>query len=146
MFVISNACSSDSLLVRASSSQNPLTALTSFISNLLWPTERKEPYHTTLAALSSSSSPSDVVSSLVHLAISVAMPFAKVVAQVVDFYLNDARAAERADIVQLAARPAGDAQAEELLLGYIREASRTSPARSSQRRASPPQKASPTSV
>ena len=41
------------------------------------------------------------------------------IAQMVDFYLDDARAVERAHIVELVARD--DAEATELLYGYIRE-------------------------
>ena len=54
----------------------------------------------------------------------VALPFAKVIAQVIDFYLDDARAAERAEIVKLANRPSNDAEAKKLLLGYVLEAQR----------------------
>ena len=44
------------------------------------------------------------------------------VAQVVDFYLDDARAAERADIISLSKK--SDPATMERLRGYVREAQR----------------------
>ena len=46
------------------------------------------------------------------------------VAQVVDFYLDDARSAERQKIIELAKRD--DAASLELLKGYVREAQSSS--------------------
>ena len=47
-------------------------------------------------------------------------------AQVVDFYLRDERAKERAEVIRLAA--ASDSASLDLLRGYVREAQRKSPA------------------
>lgn len=46
-------------------------------------------------------------------------------AQVLDFYLDDARATERAALVEVCKK--NDAQSAELLRGYVREAMRLNP-------------------
>ncbi|KAI0683948.1 heme peroxidase [Cytidiella melzeri] len=75
-----------------------------------------------------SSSMKEVSSTLLRMAIDIAMPFSKVVAQVVDFYLADARKAERAEIIELASRPSNEEEAKKVLLGYVLEAQRLYPA------------------
>ncbi|KAI0079537.1 heme peroxidase [Panus rudis PR-1116 ss-1] len=67
----------------------------------------------------------DMVAQVIGLAVGSSVNYAQSIAQVVDFYLDDARAAERAEISKLVHR--NDAEATELLHGYIREGQRLAP-------------------
>ena len=79
---------------------------------MVWNDGHKTHYTKVLSALNRNVSPKEVSSTLLRIAVDVALPFAKVIAQVIDFYLDDARAAERAEIVKLANRPSNDAEAK----------------------------------
>ncbi|KAH9854311.1 heme peroxidase [Lenzites betulinus] len=67
----------------------------------------------------------DFVADVIGFAVTVSVSLAKIVAQVVDFYLTDEHAGERAEIFKLAA--ASDNDSLNLLRGYVREAQRLSP-------------------
>lgn len=69
----------------------------------------------------------DLVANVNSLAVGSSVNFAQALAQIVDFYLDDARAKERAAIVALCQKPAGDSASTNLLKGYVREAMRLSP-------------------
>ncbi|KAK7695141.1 hypothetical protein QCA50_002331 [Cerrena zonata] len=67
----------------------------------------------------------EMVSQVIGLSVGSSVNWAQSISQMVDFYLDDARAAERAEIVKLVQRD--DAEAIELLHGYIREGQRLAP-------------------
>ena len=62
---------------------------------------------------------------MIGLAVGSSVNYAQAVAQVVDFYLDDSRAKERAAMVSVCQR--SDAKSKELLKGYVREAMRLNP-------------------
>ncbi|KAI0347729.1 heme peroxidase [Trametopsis cervina] len=97
------------------------------MSDTIWPAGKKR-FTQVLHALSRSGSTKDTVPTLLRLAIDVAMPLTKVLSQIVDFYLDDARAKERAEIVKLANSTEKPEEAKKLLLGYALEAQRLNPA------------------
>ncbi|KAI0354701.1 heme peroxidase [Trametes cingulata] len=79
-----------------------------------------------LANIAKSKAPQkDIVADVIGFAVTVSVSLAKSAAQVVDFYLDDQRAKERAEVVKLAG--ASDNNSLNLLRGYIREAQRLSP-------------------
>ncbi|KAI0094227.1 heme peroxidase [Irpex rosettiformis] len=104
--------------------------MSTIVSDLVWNDGYKTHYTKVLSALNRAVSPKDIAPALLRIAIDVALPFAKVVSQVVDFYLDDARKAERAEIVKLANKPSNDPEAKKLLLGYVLEAQRLRPSAS----------------
>ncbi|KAI0789558.1 heme peroxidase [Abortiporus biennis] len=61
----------------------------------------------------------------IGLAIGSSVNFSQTTAHVLDFYLDDARAAERAEIIRLS--KLGDPASHELLMGYVREGQRFNP-------------------
>ena len=93
-----------------------------FFSSLIWPAEDKKPYHEFLGRLKEGGRPTrDIVAEVIGLAIGGGMIYAQAVAQIVDFYMDDERAAERAEIVKLANADSQDPEQKKLLLGYVRE-------------------------
>ncbi|GJE97837.1 heme peroxidase [Phanerochaete sordida] len=114
--------------VKDLSAWNPVSQVVDFISSFVWPAEPRKPFHEFLARLQTGGrSTSEIVAQALGLAIRGSMPFAQGVAQIVDFYMDDARSKERAEIVRLAQADSKDPQQQALLLGYIREAQRLSP-------------------
>ncbi|THH01371.1 hypothetical protein EW026_g1293 [Hermanssonia centrifuga] len=108
-----------------SNASNPLAGFVSAVSNLIWPTEKK-PWHDFLGKLAESGRPHrELVGEVIGLSVGSSMNYAQTVAQVVDFYLDDARSQEFAAIKALAARD--DAASMELLCGYVYEARRLNP-------------------
>jgi linoleate 10R-lipoxygenase len=102
--------------------QNPLMALVGAVSNWIWPTEAKKPYHAFLAKLKASGRPTQaIVGQVIGISVASVTLYAQSVAQVVDFYMDDARAKERAEIVRLANEDSSDPAQKALLLGYVRE-------------------------
>jgi len=69
----------------------------------------------------------DLVATVMGLAVGSSVNYAQASAQIVDFYLDDERAAARADIVRLVATDEDDEVANERLIGYIKEAQRLAP-------------------
>ena len=105
--------------------QNPLAVLASYVASHVWPTEARKPAHAFLARLHETKRhTSATAAQVVGLAAGSAMSFAQAAAQIVDFYMDDARAKERAALVQLAQVESPDAEQEALFLGYVREALR----------------------
>ena len=89
---------------------------------MIWPV--KKPYHTFLGKLAESGRPTrELVAEVVGLAVGSSVNYAQAAAQVVDFYLDGARANERAEIQKLVQKT--DAESAELLRGYVREAQST---------------------
>ena len=77
---------------------------------MIWPVDAKKPYHDFLAALKASDRPTDaIIGQVIGLAVGGSMIFAQSVSQVVAFYMDDARATERAEIVRLANADGDDA-------------------------------------
>lgn len=92
---------------------------------MIWPTQAKKPYHAFLAKLKEGGRPHrDIIAEIIGLAVGGGMIYAQAVAQIVDFYMDDERAAERAEIVGLANADSQDPEQKKLLLGYVREAQR----------------------
>ncbi|CDO73377.1 hypothetical protein BN946_scf185013.g11 [Trametes cinnabarina] len=73
----------------------------------------------------SKASHKDVVADIIGFAVTTSVSLAKTVAEVVDFYLTNERAKERAEVVKLAT--ASDADSLDVLRGYVREAQRLAP-------------------
>ena len=65
----------------------------------------------------------EIASEVLGLAVGSSVNYAQAAAQVVDFYLDPARKNERAEIERLIKLE--DAESQELLRGYVREAQRT---------------------
>ncbi|KAI0756453.1 heme peroxidase [Daedaleopsis nitida] len=85
-----------------------------------------EPAHDFLAKFSTSKAPhNEIVADILGFAVSTSVSLAKTVAQVVNFYLADERAKERAEVTRLAATK--DQASFDLLRGYVREAQRLTP-------------------
>lgn len=117
----------------AFASQHPVAQLLSFVSSFIWPTETRKPYHEFLERLQESRRPMrEIVAQVFGLAIGGSMTFAQTVAQTVDFYMDDERAAERAEIIRLAEADSKDPEQQALLMGYIREAQSKIPRRRAQ--------------
>lgn len=86
------------------------------------------PCHGFLRRLAESGRPlNDLTATVLGLATGTSVNYAQACAQIVDFYLDDARAAERADIIQLVHTPENDDVANERIIGYIKEAQRLAP-------------------
>ncbi|SJL08734.1 related to Psi-producing oxygenase A [Armillaria ostoyae] len=67
----------------------------------------------------------DLAAIVTGLAVGSSVNYAQAVSHIVDFYLDDSRAAERAALIDVCKR--NDAKSSELLKGYIREAMRLNP-------------------
>ncbi|KAI0673867.1 heme peroxidase [Trametes maxima] len=89
------------------------------ISSFLF--DAHKPAHDFLSKFAQSKAPhNQIVADIVGFAVTTSVSLAKTAAQVFDFYLDDARAKERAEVVKLAS--ASDAASLDLLRGYVREA------------------------
>ncbi|GJJ14559.1 hypothetical protein Clacol_008824 [Clathrus columnatus] len=85
-----------------------------------------KPYAAYLSKLAATKRPMDVlVAQVIGLAVGSSVNYAQAVTQVIDFYLDDARASERAEIIRLAQKD--DPASFTLLQGYVREAQRLNP-------------------
>ncbi|CAL1694713.1 unnamed protein product [Somion occarium] len=95
------------------------------ITSYIWAEEEKlcYPFLRRLAAIGIERK--EMVSQVIGLAVGSSVNYAQSIAQVVDFYLDDERAAERAEIVKLVKR--NNPEATELIHGYIREGQRLAP-------------------
>lgn len=93
---------------------------------MLGQTDGKKDYHDFMSRLAATKrSTSDLVACVIGLAVGSSVNYAQAVAQVVDFYLSEDRAQERAALVELCKKD--DKQSAELLKGYVREAMRLNP-------------------
>ncbi|OSD00891.1 heme peroxidase [Trametes coccinea BRFM310] len=85
-----------------------------------------KPAHGFLEKLGTSKAPhKDIVADIIGFAVTSSVSLAKTVSEIVDFYLDDKRAKERAEVTKLAG--ASDANSLDLLRGYVREAQRLAP-------------------
>lgn len=99
--------------------QNPITGLFNAVSSIFWPNHK--PCHSFLAKLAQSGRPTrELIAEVIGLAVGSSVNYAQAVAQVVDFYLDPARAADLVEIKKLI--PKTDPTSAELLRGYVREA------------------------
>ncbi|TCD62866.1 hypothetical protein EIP91_006272 [Steccherinum ochraceum] len=104
---------------------NPIVGLFSAVSNMIWPANGK-PCYPFLSKLAESGRPvKELVGNVIGLAVGSSVNYAQAVAQVVDFYLDDERAKERADIISLSKK--SDPASMERLRGYVREGQRLNP-------------------
>jgi linoleate 10R-lipoxygenase len=69
----------------------------------------------------------ELVASINSMAVGSSANYAQACTQVIDFYLDDDRTVERAEIIKLVKRPRDDKDAERKLIGYIKEAQRLAP-------------------
>ena len=100
--------------------KNPITGLSHVITGALRP---KKPWYDFLNRLVSTRRPArEVVAQVLGLAIISAAGYAHAVANVVDFYLDPAHAAELTAIQGIVAK--SDSGSQETLRGYVREAQR----------------------
>ncbi|KAJ4490906.1 heme peroxidase [Lentinula aciculospora] len=113
------------LEVAPGSAPNAVASVASRVKNYFWPSTEK-PYYPFLSRLSDTGRPlNELVANVVSLAIGSSVNYAEAAVNVIDFYLDDERAPERAKIVELA--KATDDNSTELLRGYVREAMRLNP-------------------
>ncbi|GJJ13725.1 hypothetical protein Clacol_007981 [Clathrus columnatus] len=85
-----------------------------------------KPYAAYLSKLATTKRPMNVlIAQVIGLAVGSSVNYAQAVTQVIDFYLDDTRASERAEIIRLAQRD--DPASFALLEGYVREAQRLNP-------------------
>ena len=83
----------------------------------------KQGWYHFLKSLGDTGRPTDeLLGNILGLAVGASANYAQAAVHVVDFYLDDARAKERAEIVKLV--DVGDEKSTELLRGYVREAMR----------------------
>ncbi|KAI0658449.1 heme peroxidase [Cubamyces menziesii] len=98
-----------------------IATLSAFLHEAHKPTQQ-----TVLQKLADAKAPrKDVVADVIGFAVTCSVTLAKTVALIIDFYMDDARAKERAEIAKLVG--ATDANSLNLLRGYIREAQRLAP-------------------
>ncbi|KAJ3993518.1 heme peroxidase [Lentinula boryana] len=113
------------LEVAPTSAPNALIGVASRVRSYFWPATAK-PYYPFLSRLSDTGRPvNELVANVVSLAVGSSVNYAQAAVNVIDFYLDDERATERAKIVELA--KANDDNSTELLRGYVREAMRLNP-------------------
>ncbi|KAI5117535.1 hypothetical protein M0805_004768 [Coniferiporia weirii] len=106
---------------------NIISGLLTAQKELLLPSAPKEcdPFLKNLAA--SKRPTNQLVACVIGLAVGSSVNYSQAVAQVVDFYLSPARASECAALIAVCKRPEGDAEADALLRGYVREGMRLNP-------------------
>jgi hypothetical protein len=95
--------------------------LSSFVGDLVGSGADRKPFTRVVSLLSRHYSSKDSIYALLGAAVDIAIPFSKVIAEVVDFYLDSVRDAQRTEIIDLANRPSEDEEAQKLLLGYMLE-------------------------
>lgn len=104
-------------------SKNIIGNLAARVSSLVWPPDAK-PCYPFLSALAGTGRPADQLIGLtLGLVVGSSVNLAQAAVNVVDFYLDDAHAAERAQIVKLVNM--NDQKSTDLLRGYVREAMST---------------------
>ncbi|KAJ6500909.1 heme peroxidase [Mycena sanguinolenta] len=113
------------LEIAPQSTPNAVLGFISRCSQFLWPQSSKECYPF-LSKLSETGRPLDeLVAMVVGLAVGSSVNYAQAAVHVIDFYLDDARAQERAQIINLVQ---GDStKSTDMLCGYVREAMRLNP-------------------
>ncbi|KAJ6585690.1 heme peroxidase [Mycena capillaripes] len=113
------------LEIAPQSAPNAVLGFISNISKFLWP-QTDKPCFPFLSKLSETGRPlNELVATVVGLAVGSSVNYAQAAVHVVDFYLDDAHAQERAQILKLV--QSEDSKATEMLRGYVREAMRLNP-------------------
>ncbi|KAF4571708.1 hypothetical protein EYR40_008225 [Pleurotus pulmonarius] len=111
--------------VAPSTAPNAVGRIIAGARSLIWP-ETEKPWYPFLSTIASTGRPLDeLIGNIVGLGIASSVTIAQGAVHTVDFYLDDARAKERAEIIRLVKKD--DAQSTELLQGYVREALRLNP-------------------
>jgi linoleate 10R-lipoxygenase len=113
------------LEVAPGSVSNPILTIASRVSGFFWPQANK-PYYPFLSKLSDTGRPlNELVATVVGLAVGSSVNYAQAAVNVVDFYMDDSRAKERAHIIKLAQKD--DSESTETLRAYVREVMRLNP-------------------
>ncbi|PPQ85481.1 hypothetical protein CVT25_006638 [Psilocybe cyanescens] len=123
---IVGALAAKSILEAApSAAPNVLGRVAASVASFIWPANEK-PWFPFLQRFAASGRPIDqLIGNLLGIAVGASVNHAHATVNVVDFYLDDKRKAERDQIVQLVKRNDKDSAA--LLLGYVSEAMRLQP-------------------
>ncbi|KAJ7160328.1 heme peroxidase [Mycena filopes] len=104
------------------------TAISGFVANVskyLWPQVDK-PWYSFIRKLAETGRPvNELVGMVISFAVGSSVNYAQAAVYVVDFYMDDSHAKERAQILDLVQRD--DAKSTETLRGYVREAMRLNP-------------------
>ncbi|KAJ7448053.1 heme peroxidase [Mycena latifolia] len=107
------------------SSPNVVTGLIGKVNRYLWPPFSK-PYYPFLSKLCESGRPvNELVGTVISLAMGSCINYAQATVHVIDFYLDEARKAERLQILKLVNKD--DSKSTEMLRGYVREGMRLHP-------------------
>lgn len=102
--------------------QNFVSKVVAGAVSYFWPPSKKS-HHAFLRSLTDTGRPLDeLLGNILGLAVGASVTHAQAAAQVIDFYLDDAREKERQHISQLV--NSRDAQSADLLRGYVNEAMR----------------------
>ncbi|KAL4246542.1 hypothetical protein ABKN59_008749 [Abortiporus biennis] len=111
--------------VAPATSQNLISGLANLNQKIL-STGTSKPSDPFLQRLAQTNRPMvELCAQVIGLAVGSSVNFAQSAVQVIDFYLDDARAAERAEIIRLCGL--NDDASHELLMGYAREGQRFNP-------------------
>ncbi|KAG7449917.1 heme peroxidase [Guyanagaster necrorhizus] len=104
---------------------NAIVGVFTRLKEAIWPPARQD-CPSFLTRLTASGRPMrDLAAIVIGLAVGSSVNYAQAVSQIVDFYLDDSRAAERTALIAVCKRD--DAKSSELLKGYVREAMRLNP-------------------
>ncbi|KAK7681445.1 hypothetical protein QCA50_015537 [Cerrena zonata] len=114
-----------SIEAAAPSSMDIIEHIEARVSRFLSSNEERACYPFLRRLAEMSISREEMVSQVISLAAGSSVNWSQAIIQVVDFYLDNARAKERTELIDLVHRD--DAQSIELLHGYIREAQRLAP-------------------
>ncbi|KAJ7079447.1 heme peroxidase [Mycena belliarum] len=113
------------LEVAPQTAENAVLGLVSRVSNIFWPPAQK-PWYPFLKGLADTGRPmNELVAQVMGIAGGSCANLAQGVVHVIDFYLDDARDKERAEILKLV--HSEDAKSVALLRGYVREGMRLNP-------------------
>ncbi|KAF8957351.1 heme peroxidase [Flammula alnicola] len=114
-------------IIEVSPSASPifLGSLAAKAFSFVWPPNEK-PYYPFLSKMSETGRPIDqLIGIILGVAVGSSVNYAQAAVHVIDFYLDDAQAKERAHIIKLV--NSNDQQSAELLRGYVCEALRLRP-------------------
>ncbi|KAG6915284.1 hypothetical protein DXG01_012306 [Tephrocybe rancida] len=108
-----------------SSSPNVLGKISSAVTSLVW-SPKSQPWYPFLSRLAATGRPLDeILGNILGVAVGASVNWAHGAVNVIDFYLDDARATERKHIIELVNTTGPEN--EDLLRGYIREGMRLKP-------------------